>query len=299
MEVILWNSLTVLLKVAFYAGFACAFGALFQSRLAQRISHTRDWHRANTIIARAALLGSALNLLLVPIWFLVCTGAMAEEGIEGMLDTDMLEMMWYSSIGDVALLKFIGFSILVALLVIQPKISSNNKLIWDLSYLAGLLILTFSFTLSGHGAELGLLDQILIATHAFVMAWWFGTLLPLIVACKEDSDKELHDVMHRFGQQAMFMVSVLLIAGLYVAIQLVGSFAALLNSGYGQVLLTKLVAVTGIMLIAAYHRFLLVPSLKYENSREKLSKSISIEAVVALAILTITASLTSLVGPES
>lgn len=131
------------------------------------------------------------------------------------------------------------------------------------------------------------------------MAWWFGTLLPLIVACKEDSDKELHDVMHRFGQQAMFMVSVLLIAGLYVAIQLVGSFAALLNSGYGQVLLTKLVAVTGIMLIAAYHRFLLVPSLKYENSREKLSKSISIEAVVALAILTITASLTSLVGPES
>ena len=131
------------------------------------------------------------------------------------------------------------------------------------------------------------------------MAWWFGTLLPLIVACKDYSEEELHDVMHRFGQQAMFMVSVLLFAGLIVAIRLVGSFSALFNTGYGQVLLTKLVAVTGIMLIAAYHRFLLVPSLKYENSRKKLSKSISIEAVVALAILTITACLTSLVGPES
>ena len=127
MEVVLWNSLTVLLKVAFYAGFACVFGSLFQSRLAQRISHTQDWHSANTVIARAALLGSALNLLLVPIWFLVSTGAMAEEGIEGMLDTDMLEMMWQSSIGDTALLRFIGFSILVLLLVIQPKINSSKK----------------------------------------------------------------------------------------------------------------------------------------------------------------------------
>lgn len=299
MEVDLWNSLTVLLKVAFYAGFACAFGSLFQSRLAQRISHTQDWHSANKVIARAALLGSALNLLLVPIWFLVSTGAMAEEGIEGMLDTDMLEMMWQSSIGDTALLRFIGFSILVLLLVIQHKLSSSKKNIWDISYLAGLLILAFSFTLTGHIAEQSFLEQILITTHVFVMAWWFGTLLPLIVACKEYSDEELHDVMHRFGQQAMFMVSALLLAGLYVAIQLVDSFAALFNTSYGQVLLTKLLAVTGVMLIAAYHRFHLVPSLKYENSREKLSKSISIEAVVALVILTITAGLTSLVGPGS
>lgn len=299
MEVALWNSLTVLLKVAFYVGFACAFGSLFQSRLVQHIYHTRDWHSANSVIARAALISSSLNVLLAPVWFLVSTGAMAEEGIEGMLDTDMLEMMWQSSIGDTALLRFIGFSILVLLLVTQHKISSSKKNIWDLSYLAGLLILTFSFTLTGHIAEQSLLEQVLIATHVFIMAWWIGTLLPLIVACKEYSDEELHDVMHRFGQQAMFMVSLLLLAGLYVAIQLVDSFAALFNTGYGQVLLTKLLAVTVIMLIAAYHRFHLVPSLKYENSREKLSKSISIEAVVALVILTITAGLTSLVGPGS
>jgi putative copper resistance protein D len=51
------------------------------------------------------------------------------------------------------------------------------------------------------------------------------------------------------------------------------------------------------MKIAATHKLKLVPQLKNNDGRKTLSKSISIEMFVAIAILSVTAVLTSIVGP--
>ena len=85
----------------------------------------------------------------------------------------------------------------------------------------------------------------------------------------------------------------------WLSIQLVGSIDALVTTSYGQVLLFKLILVNSILLLAARHKFKLVPALNNSTGREMLSKSISIEIVIALAILLTTSVLTSLVGPES
>jgi putative copper resistance protein D len=103
--------------------------------------------------------------------------------------------------------------------------------------------------------------------------------------------------MERFGKQASVMVSLLLIAGLLLAIQLVGGLDALLFTNYGQTILVKLLLVICVMKIAATHKLKLVPQLKNSDGRKTLSKSISIEMFVAIAILSVTAVLTSIVGP--
>ena len=54
-----------------------------------------------------------------------------------------------------------------------------------------------------------------------------------------------------------------------------------------------------ILALAAKHKLILVPQLKNSQGREALSKSISIEMLVAFAILSVTAGLTSVVGPAN
>jgi putative copper resistance protein D len=105
--------------------------------------------------------------------------------------------------------------------------------------------------------------------------------------------------MESFGKQASFTLSLLLVAGLWLVIQLVGSLDALISSSYGQTLLFKLALVVSILALASKHKLILVPQLKNSQGREALSKSISIEMVVAFAILSVTAGLTSVVGPAN
>lgn len=303
-EIIIWNSLITLSKVGFYLGFAAVVGVQFHRWLIQRQTHTALWEHSQQSVLRIGLFGSAAGLIFVPVWFFASTGAMAEDGITGMLDTFMLEMMWDSAIGETLLLRSAGMGLIFVLLLTLTKTTEVNtkQAFWDVLYIVSLCGLVFSFTLSGHVAELGLFERGLIAAHVLVMAWWIGALLPLKALCRDFDSHELHDIMHRFGQQASVMVSLLILAGGILAYQLTGSIGALVTTDYGQLLSLKLIAVTLILALAAYHKLRLVPSLLSEAQESgaaklKLSKSIGIEIGIAFLILVITASLTSLVGP--
>jgi len=131
------------------------------------------------------------------------------------------------------------------------------------------------------------------------MAWWFGALLPLRILCRQLSYPELFQVMDRFGHQAGYLVSALLLAGLSLAYITLGSFDALVSTNYGLVLLFKILVVSTILSIAAHHKFILVPRLKKHKGREALARSINIEMTLALTILIFASVLTSLVGPEN
>ena len=164
---------------------------------------------------------------------------------------------------------------------------------------SSLFLLAYTFTLIGHVFELGVFEKVLLMLHVLVMAWWFGALFPLRQACNERNYEQLYSLMDTFGKQASIAVSLLLVAGLWLAFQLVGNVEELFSSSYGQTLLLKLVLVVSILGIAAKHRLKLVPQLKNNDGREALSKSISVEMIVAFAILTVTAGLTSVVGPAN
>ncbi|GLX83065.1 MAG: copper resistance D family protein [Aestuariibacter sp.] len=298
MEMYIWNTVIVLSKIVFYVGFACIAGyTFFKQVFEQSESHNNlaianlKWIRGSIVIA----------LLANGLWFFASTGAMAEEGIQGAFDPDILDIMWDSPIGDGTLLR--GLGLVLAIFAITSHIKFKSVVLSN--YLkqgilvSSLFLLAYTFTLIGHVSELGVFGKVLLMLHVLVMAWWFGALFPLRQACNERNYEQLYSLMDTFGKQASIAVSLLLVAGLWLAFQLVGNVEELFSSSYGQTLLLKLALVTSILGIAAKHKLKLVPQLKNNDGREALSKSISIEMVVAFAILSVTAGLTSVVGPAN
>ena len=298
MEMYIWNTVIILSKIVFYVGFACIAGyTFFRQVFEQSESHKNlaitnlKWIRGSIVIA----------LIANAIWFFANTGAMAEEGIQGAFDPDILDIMWHSSIGDGTLLRGLGLVLAIFAMTSHIKfksVSLSNSIKQSILGLS-LIVLSYTFSLFGHVSELGVFEKVLLMLHVLVMAWWFGALFPLKQACHEQDYEQLYSVMDKFGRQASIAVSLLLVAGLWLAFQLVGTLAALFNSSYGQTLLLKLALVVSILGIAAKHKLKLVPQLKNNDGREALSKSISIEMVVAFAILSVTAGLTSVVGPAN
>ena len=298
MEMIIWNTFIVLSKIVFYVGFACIAGYTF---FRQIFEHNESHNNVEIANLKCTKTSAFVAFITNVVWFFASTGAMAEEGIQGALDPDMLAIMWDSSVGDGSLLRGLGLALAIFAITsrIKLKYFGLNKYLKQIVLVSSLLTLAYSFTLLGHVSELGIFEKGLLIFHVLVMAWWFGALLPLKQACQKLDYVELHLLMENFGKQASIAVSLLLIAGLWLAIQLVGSVEALLISSYGQTLLFKLFLVVSILAIAAKHKLKLVPQLKNNDGREALSKSITIEMIVALAILTVTAGLTSVVGPAN
>ena len=68
---------------------------------------------------------------------------------------------------------------------------------------------------------------------------------------------------------------------------------------YGQTMLLKLIFVVTILSIAVYHKFHLVEEIQQEAGIKKFQKSITNEMIIAVMILAVTATLSSLLGPVS
>ncbi len=298
MEMYVWNTFVVLSKVVFYVGFFCIAGyTFFRQTFVHAAAHDYLMSAKLNWMTSSVVLAFIANA----IWFFASTGAMAEEGIQGALDPDMLSIMWGSSIGDGALFRGIGLIMAIIAVTCLSRFKSVllNKYVKQSILVCSLLILAYTFTLLGHVSEFGVFEKVLLMLHVFVMAWWFGALFPIKQACHVQDYKKLYLLMEKFGKQASVVVSMLLVSGLLLAIKLVGSVEVLLSSSYGQALLFKLSLVVSILCIAAKHKLKLVPHLKNNDGRKSLSRSISIEMIVAFAILSVTSGLTSVVGPAN
>ncbi|RPJ68838.1 copper-binding protein [Alteromonas sediminis] len=238
-----------------------------------------------------------LTLLVTPIGFFAQVGAMAEMGIAGAVDADYVSMMWASASGDVTLLRSVSW--LFALLALYLTQSQRTLLLLRQPIvIACILVLLYSFTLTGHSASLGWSEKVLLGLHALVMAWWMGALFPLKAACNTQSVQQLQLTMQRFGRQASVMLCLLFGAGGMLAYRLIGNIEALLFSPYGQVLLCKLLLVGGMLSLAARHKLSLVPALSHTDSRAVLSRSIGLEIGLAGLVFLVTGVLSSVVGPK-
>ncbi|MCF6458037.1 CopD family protein [Pseudoalteromonas sp. MMG024] len=298
MEIYIWNTVIVLSKTTFYIGFACIAGYTFFDRAYSGNVIENGKERS---FSQITILSAFIAFIANAVWFFANTGAMVEEGISGAVDLDMIDIMWDSSIGDTALWRSIGLIGATTVVMFSSRFTERkqSKHVQQALLVICLFVFSYSFTLIGHISDMGVFEKTLLMVHVIVMAWWFGALYPLKKACNTLGRDELYQLMEGFGKQASVMVSLLLVAGLLLAIQLVGDIDALLWSNYGQTILVKLFLVTSILTIAALHKLKLVPNHESHNGREALSKSISIEMVVAFVILFVTSGLTSVVGPAN
>jgi putative copper export protein len=88
----------------------------------------------------------------------------------------------------------------------------------------------------------------------------------------------------------------LLVGGSVMLLQMLGSAGDLLGTVYGGLMLAKLQLASCLLGLGALNKFLLVPALA-TKPRSQLQTSIGMELVLALLIIVLTATLTTLTGP--
>ncbi|QFU22596.1 CopD family protein [Shewanella eurypsychrophilus] len=257
--------------------------------------------------------GAMIGILAVVMNFFIQVGSFAETGLAGMWDPLMTEILWQSSVGGSISWRIAGF-VLVLLATLMPvkRTGFVKKSALGLLLMAT-LCLAYSFTLIGHSADMDDLGKCLVAIHVVAIGAWIGSLIPLWIMCGRLEAQSLKGGMDLFGKQAIFIVAVVVITGLILLSLLFNSPSEFIDTGYGRAILTKLFIISMILAIAALHKFHLVPKLDGKaqesgslavtgdeaNSAGILKRSIGVEILIAALILTTTAVLSSVLGPQN
>jgi putative copper resistance protein D len=264
-------------KFALYLGVITATGTVMAT-LMFKLDRTR---RLAAIFAVLGLFATILSFSL--------RGANLTGDLSGMTDPMMLSLLWTTPVGTALALRLIGLNLLLVGLFLG-RIGA-----W-VSVLGGIIAL-FSFTQIGHisSSESALMEVALIL-HLLAVALWIGVLTPLYrLASSSTRYASAADVGHQFGLVASVTVPVLIVVGGYMGYQLVGSFTALIQTGYGQALIIKIFLFSGLVGLAAVNKLRLIPALRLGDpvAASHLSKSIYVEWLVILAVLGMTAVLTT------
>ncbi|MCX7543870.1 copper resistance D family protein [Marinicella gelatinilytica] len=294
----IWEIATLVTKLLIYAGFAQAVAIPFIAVLC------RFNHSILNQLKKVSYTGLFLALLATTAYFFIQVAVFAENGLSGAFDQFYIELIWHSGVGEMTVWRASAVIMsLLSLVLIYRHVNNPNQRLLVLSmiiYTLNLFVIGLSFTASGHVSELSSLAHFAIGLHVLMAFGWLGSLWPLIIICRTFKPQAVAHVMHRFGQIALIMVALLIAAGGYLAFNLIVDFNALANTNYGQLFSLKLILVFHILLLATFHKFILVPGLlKARKSKQSLAGSIKAELNIGLAILIVTAVLTTFVGPAS
>ncbi len=267
----------IVTKFALYLGVMTAAGTVMAT-LMFRLDRTRG------LAAAFAVLGLTATILAFSL-----RGANLTGDLSGMTDPEMLGLLWTTPVGTALLLRLVGLGLLIAGLF-MGRVGA-----W-VSALGGVVAI-WSFDHVGHisSRDTTLLD-IALTLHLLTVALWIGVLTPLKrLASIPDTFNIAANVGHRFGVVATVTVPVLIIVGGYMGYQLVGSFTALIGTGYGQALIIKVLLIGALLGLAAANKLRFIPALRAGDpaAASHLSKSISVEWLVILAVLGTTAVLTT------
>ncbi|WP_418357911.1 MULTISPECIES: copper resistance D family protein [Shewanella] len=247
-------------------------------------------------------LGAVLGLIAVSINYFAQIGAFAENGLMGMFDAQMHAFLWPTQVGQTVLWRLIGFGLM---LVASGLLLHKNRYIKKFSAVLAIissLLIAVTFTFIGHSTELGLIAQGLILIHVLIIGSWIGAFYPLWKLCSTDDNIVIENVMDTFGRLGIVIVILVLLSGMGMVWMLFDSPTELFSSDFGIAVTIKLCLVAIILLIAAWHKLVLVPKLTIAPpsfAKQKLQKSIGLEALIAVLILATTAVLSSVLGPMS
>ena len=273
----IWSLAAIITKFALYLGILTATGTV----LAALMFRLNQFRGIALVFGGLAIIASLIGFSL--------KGANLTGDISGMLDLEMLGLLWSTPVGTAMALRLCGLGVLiVGLFMARGGLA--------LSALGGITAV-WSFGHIGHISDRGsaVLD-VALTLHLITVAIWIGILTPLQRLARETATyAEAAKVGHRFGLVASFTVPALIIAGSYMSYTLVGSISLLIQTGYGQALIIKVLLVAVLLSLAAANKLRFMPRLRAGDATaaNHLAKSISIEWLVVLLIFAITAVLTS------
>jgi copper transport protein len=141
---------------------------------------------------------------------------------------------------------------------------------------------------SGHAAsaEPQWLTRPAVFLHAAGLVVWLGALVPLLTMLRAGAVAGAETVS-RFSRLILPIVLALLAAGVVLAVIQLETIEALWTTAYGVILSLKLVAVLGLLALAAVNRLRFTPALSSGSRKvaHRFAQSISAELVLAIVIL--------------
>ena len=289
-----WQICSILIKTMTYGASLTASGAVFFLLIFLAHLNASEVRVMRRFIGFMALIAAALSISRIFVM-----SAMLSDDLKGMWDVQFLHMAIASKEGLALAWR------LPCLLLVAGWANSGLRRIHIALPLLSALLIPISFAMVGHVNELEsttrLVAQLLIMLHLLAVSFWLGALWPLFHIAHEGHAAKSAMIVHQFGRYAMLVVDILLFAGISVLWILQGFSAKAWQTEYGQLMLLKLVSVSLLSGLAAYNKFRLTPRLRRgeQGVFAQLRLSIVMEMIIAAIILLLTASFTTMTGPDA
>lgn len=227
-------------------------------------------------LIRSAGVGLVISAVLIAAIYVARLG--------GDLDAAMIRAMVLSPLGAALGLQ-LGGGLLIAAAPARP------------SALLGAAAILLAFGFIGHGPTRGLLSAVTVTLHVAAAAWWLGGLWLLVLAGRLP-DGRFAPLLETFSRQAIWLVALLVPAGLATAAMLL-EFRPDFARTYDEGLLSKAAITLGLLALAATNRLVLVPRIARDDAAMiKLRWTIRAEICLFACIFAVTAWLTTWQSPH-
>ena len=236
---------------------------------------------------------SAIAAIVLSVGQYALEAARMADDMSGIFDPSLQMMAMHSASSAVLAVRLLGL-LLIAMTIARRDIGATASF-------TGVGLIAASFMLTGHTAASSLRWVLapLLTIHVLIVAFWFGALIPLYLACMREKSAIAGQVTEAFSKIALWLVPGILGAGVVLGLLLVRHVAEF-RSGYGLSLIAKS---TGFMLLlglAALNKWRLGPAIATGDQRaiRWFRRSLRLEYVLIAAVLSITAMMTTFYSPE-
>jgi copper transport protein len=148
----------------------------------------------------------------------------------------------------------------------------------------GTLALATTFSGTGHASSGALLDRVALSVHVLTAGVWVGGLVTVVVLASGRDRRPGLSAFVRFSRLALATVGVLLLSGVVNALLRLDTVAQLGTTGYGRLLLAKVVLVVGALVPA-------VASRRLVRNGDLPLREVRVEAVATTVVLALSAAL--------
>jgi putative copper resistance protein D len=267
----------------FQAGGASVFVAAFGSGLPAALAKIQRLGAAAAALAMVFLCGH----------YSLEAARMAGD-FTGVLDASLQGLVLRSPTSEALVLRLAGLGLIILSLRISAVRARPVGLI-------GVLFAAIAFTLVGHTSDHPYrpLLALLLLTHVLIGMFWFGSLLPLWLVSAREPAPVAGRVVESFSAAAVWLVPLLLLAGLALTAILVPGWSTFAQP-YGELLLAKLVLFAGLMGLAAANRRRFGPGIAAGSpaAAAQFRKTVAAEVVLICGVLAVTAALTMFFSPD-
>jgi copper resistance protein D len=281
------DELIVASRAVHFAALALLLGApVFRLAIAPH-GPARGWPggRAIELAAAALALASALG------WFAGVAAGMAGSWADAIAPDTLATVALDTRFGRLWIARLAGLAAILAVQAFaRPAPAKDAALVFLAGAVAASLVGT-GHGLAGEGA-LGPIHAVADVTHLLCALGWIGGLFCLAqlmrhVARGAAGVDMLHAVLPRFSRIGYWTVALLLASGCINGVILVPSFAKLVGTDYGRVLMVKIALALAMVAIALINRFALTPRIVVAGKAgaHALWRSVLVEQGVGLLVL--------------